>query len=96
MYYVFKDLPIAAGNIPMHPPITFQDLHARLIHHLNQCVQGGEMTERGVARRTGISQPHIHNVLKGKRLLSWESADALLRELHINLFDLANHRELAK
>jgi plasmid maintenance system antidote protein VapI len=73
--------------------MTFEELHRRLVHHLNRCVQRGEITERGVARRMGMSQPHIHNVLKGKRLLSWRSADALLRELHLNLMDLVNHYE---
>ena len=68
--------------------MTFKDLHSRLIHHLNQCVRRGEFTERGVAQRAGISQPHLHNVLKGKRLLSWQTADALLRELHLDLIDL--------
>lgn len=68
--------------------MTFSDLHARLVDHLNQQVQRGELTERGVAQRAGMSQPHLHNVLKGKRLLSWQSADALLRELHLDLLDL--------
>jgi plasmid maintenance system antidote protein VapI len=82
--------------MPERLPITFHDLHSNLIHYLNQCVQRGELTERGIARRVGISQPHIHNVLKGKRLLSWESADTLLREFHIDLIVLANDGELAK
>ncbi len=30
----------------------------------------GELTERGFARSVGISQPHVHNVLKGVRNLS--------------------------
>ena len=41
-----------------------------------------------LARITGISQPHIHNVLKGKRLLSPEKADEVLRQLQIDLLDL--------
>jgi hypothetical protein len=68
--------------------MTFDDLHARLIRHLNQRVQCGEVTERGLASRAGLSQPHLHNVLKGKRFLSWKSADALLRELQLDLLDL--------
>jgi predicted XRE-type DNA-binding protein len=68
--------------------MTFQDLHQRLVDHLNWCVQTGQITERGVAKKAGISQPHIHNVLKGKRLLSWVSADALLEVVEINLLDL--------
>jgi transcriptional regulator with XRE-family HTH domain len=59
-------------------------------------VQRGEITERGVARRAGISQPHIHNVLKGKRLLSWASADALLRELNLSIVDLIKEDESHK
>jgi plasmid maintenance system antidote protein VapI len=76
--------------------MNFQGLRDLLIHHLNQSVQAGEITERGLSRRVGISQPHIHNVLKGKRLLSWESADALLRELDLNLLDLINHYGIAE
>lgn len=68
--------------------MTFQDLHGRLINHLNHCVQRGEVSERGVAHRAGISQPHLHNVLKGKRLLSWRTADALLVEINLDLRDL--------
>jgi hypothetical protein len=68
--------------------MTFQDLHALLINHLNHCVQRGEISERGVAHRAGISQPHLHNVLKGKRLLSWKTADALLAEVNLDLRDL--------
>jgi transcriptional regulator with XRE-family HTH domain len=68
--------------------MTFHDLHARLVHYLNRRVQRGELTERGVAHRAGISQPHLHNVLKGRRFLSWETADALLRELRLDLLEL--------
>lgn len=80
----------------LNDPITFRALHDLLIQHLKDCVQRGEITERGIARRVGISQPHIHNVLKGKRLLSWESADALLRELHLDLRELVNRHEMRK
>jgi transcriptional regulator with XRE-family HTH domain len=51
-------------------------------------VSNGEISERGLARLTGISQPHIHNVLKGARLLSADVADQILRRLRINLVDL--------
>jgi AraC-like DNA-binding protein len=76
---------MSPGNIGL---MTFHELHDRLIHYLNQRVQRGELTERGVAQRAGISQPHLHNVLKGRRLLSWQTADSLLRELRLDLFDL--------
>jgi transcriptional regulator with XRE-family HTH domain len=71
--------------------MSFRRLHGLLIQLLNQALQAGEITERGLARRIGISQPHIHNVLKGKRLLSWKSADALLQGLNLSILDLVNH-----
>ncbi|MGA3235097.1 MAG: helix-turn-helix transcriptional regulator [Bryobacteraceae bacterium] len=76
--------------------MTFHDLHGALIRYLNKCVQSGAVTERGLARRTGISQPHIHNTLKGKRLFSWKNADAILREMDLDLLDLINRSELVK
>ena len=36
----------------------------------------------------GISQPHVHNVLKGKRLFSPELADTILHVLRMDLLDL--------
>jgi transcriptional regulator with XRE-family HTH domain len=76
--------------------MNFQRLHGLLIRHLNHCLQRGDFTERSLARRVGISQPHIHNALKGSRLLSWRSADSLLRELNIDLVDLATRDETPK
>ncbi|MGP8243509.1 MAG: helix-turn-helix domain-containing protein, partial [Bryobacteraceae bacterium] len=51
-------------------------------------VRNGELTERALARATGVSQPHIHNVLKGRRELSVEMADAILEALHLDAHDL--------
>ena len=52
-------------------------------------------TERGFARGTGISQPHLHNMLKGVRVLSPPMADLLLRHLHMSVLDLLDTDELA-
>jgi hypothetical protein len=68
--------------------MNFRDLHRRLADYIAMKVRGGEITERGLARRTGISQPHMHNVLKGKRFFSLQSADTVLRELGLTIFDL--------
>jgi hypothetical protein len=68
--------------------ITFQALQARLVVHLRHRVRSGEITERSLARVTGISQPHLHNVLKGKRFLSVEKSDQILHQLHLDLMDL--------
>ena len=74
----------------------FQELHRRLTLLLLDRVRKGEATERGLARKTGVSQPHIHNVLKGKRLLSAGTADAILEELHLDILDLLDPRDIVE
>ena len=56
--------------------------------------RSGAATERGLARISGISQPHLHNVLKGKRLLSIDKADDVLRCLEIDILRLIHPEEL--
>ncbi len=72
----------------------FGDLQQRLVTQLKARVRSGELTERGLARITGISQPHIHNVLKGKRTLSLELTDVILQILGVDLLDLIEPDEL--
>jgi hypothetical protein len=74
--------------------MTFDHLRARLVENLRLRVRSGEATERGLARITGISQPHLHHVLKGKRLLSLERADEILRRLNMDILDLMSPEEL--
>jgi predicted transcriptional regulator len=68
--------------------INFQGLQTRLVVHLRHRVRSGEITERSLARVTGLSQPHLHNVLKGKRFLSFGKSDQILHQLHLDLMDL--------
>jgi hypothetical protein len=70
--------------------MNFQELQQRLIADLRERVRSGEATERGLARMTGVSQPHMHNVMKGKRLLSLGSTDQILRHLGIEVLDLVD------
>lgn len=74
--------------------MTFLDASQRLLAHVRNEVHNGELTERGLARLIGISQPHAHNVLKGVRTLSPEVADLILKYLHISLLDLAPENEM--
>jgi hypothetical protein len=73
--------------------MNFEFLQRRLIAHVQDRVQRGELTERGLARLTGISQPHLHNILKGVRVLSPQIGDVLLRHLHITVLDLLREEE---
>jgi hypothetical protein len=75
--------------------LSFQELRDRLVSLLSDRVRNGQATERGLARLTGISQPHIHHVLAGRRRLSLEMADRILRKLEMDLLDLIGPAELA-
>ncbi len=79
----------------MGGPPGFREITARLLHYLNERVRRGELTERGLARLTGYSQPHIHNVLKGARILGMELADQVMGLLDIPLTSLLTQEELA-
>lgn len=68
--------------------MTFVDLQQRLLENLRHRVRSGEVTERSLARLAGLSQPHLHNVLKGKRFLSMDMADKILHNLQIGIMDL--------
>jgi len=74
--------------------VNFEELHFRLTEYLRELVRSGELTERGLARITCVSQPHIHNVLKGKRLLSPHMADEILHRLQLDLMDLLRPEDL--
>ena len=76
--------------------MNFRELQRRLVAHLHTLVRSGDATERGLARLTGVSQPHMHNVLKGKRLLSLDMADQILAQLHLDLLDFIEPGELVE
>ena len=76
--------------------MTFADLHEKFVAHLRERVRSGELTERGIARISGVSQPHVHNVLKGKRVLSQEMCDEILLHLRMDLLDLVTPDDLVE
>ena len=75
--------------------LGFEQLQDRLLMHIRERIRSGELTERGLARMTGISQPHVHNVLKGKRFFSLRAADAVLLELRLDVIDLIEPDDLS-
>ena len=68
--------------------MTFGDLQQRFVALLRRRVRNGELTERGLARMVGVSQPHMHNVLHGKRTFSVETTDDIMRQLRVDVLDL--------
>jgi len=68
----------------------FNDLQCALLGYLRLRVFNGEFTERQLARIVGVSQPHIHNVLKGNRFFSIDLSDRVLRVLGITVLNLVD------
>jgi hypothetical protein len=73
---------------------NFGVLQERLIRFVNGRIQNGDFTERGLARLIGISQPQVHNVLKGARKLRPEVADRLIAKFEMCVLDLLEPSEL--
>jgi hypothetical protein len=74
--------------------LTYQDVQLKLLAYVRSQITNGEFTERGFARLIGISQPHVHNVLKGVRKLSPNIFDLALKYFHLSLLDLIPSTEL--
>ena len=68
--------------------VLFNEVLDCLREQIRARIRNGQLTERALARRVGLSQTHIHHVLKGARLLRMEVADALLGEMGLSLVDL--------
>jgi len=76
--------------------MLFGDLREALLECVRVRVRNGQLTERGLARLTGISQPHMHNVLKGARTLSPEVGDRILYHLRLSALDLVDRCTLRR
>jgi len=68
--------------------LTFEDAQLKLLAYIRNRIRNGELTERALARQIGISQPHVHNALKGVRTLSPKVLDSILRRFQLSLLDL--------
>jgi len=76
--------------------VFFERLFRRLLAAVNLRIKNGEYTERGLARILGISQPQMHNVLKGARTLHVDLADQLLLKLGLSVVQLFEADELSE
>ena len=68
--------------------MNLAELNRKLIELAARRVRSGDLTERGLARMCSMSQPHMHNVLKGIRSLSNDTADRLMQALGLGIGDL--------
>jgi len=87
-YFKLESLPVAPKYF------GFAELGSRLIEFVAGRIRNGDYTERGLARILDVSQPQLHNVLKGARPLRPDLADLLLRYFQISALDLAYAHEL--
>jgi hypothetical protein len=76
--------------------MLFADLREALLECVRARVRNGQLTERGLARLTGISQPHMHNLLKGVRTMSPEMGDRILYHLRLSALDLVDTLTLSR
>jgi len=74
--------------------MTFAEIQRRLLAEIRERMRNGQISERRLAHLIGISQPHMHNVLKGARVLSPRIADRILSRLRMSLPDLAPEQGL--
>lgn len=74
--------------------LNFEDLSLRLIANIRLRINRGDYTERALARALRISQPHLHNVLKGARKLHVQFASALMIKFSITILDLITDEEI--
>lgn len=75
-------------------PIAISDLCNRLMESLKVSIASGSLTVRRLAKEVGTSQPHMQNVMNGKRALTMALADRLLEFQHRSALDLATAAEL--
>ncbi|MEO8660480.1 MAG: helix-turn-helix transcriptional regulator [Bryobacteraceae bacterium] len=73
--------------------MKFALMKNRLIDNVRLKMRNGESTERRLALRMGLSQSHVHNVLKGERELTLDVADRILDELGMSALDLVERSE---
>jgi transcriptional regulator with XRE-family HTH domain len=77
-------------------PIAISDLCNRLLESLKMSVASGSLTVRRLAKEIGVSQPHMQNIMNGKRALTMAMADRLLEFQHRSVLDLATASELGE
>lgn len=75
--------------------MNFGAMQSRLLVIVRERVGNGEITESQLGRLVGVSQSHIHNVLKGVRKLSAELADEIMDQLGLTSQDLTREEPSA-
>jgi len=64
--------------------MDFAGVSDRLAAIVRRRVKNGECTERGLAARCGLSQPHLSNWLKGRKKLAPSGCDVVVAVLGLD------------
>ena len=76
--------------------MKFKALQENLRKELWARIDAGELTGLGLAAMTGFKQAHISNFLNGKRGLSLEGMDRVLKMQKLSVLDLLDPEEVNK
>jgi transcriptional regulator with XRE-family HTH domain len=68
--------------------MMISDLQKRLRLLIGRRIAAGEMSGAELARRAGFQQAHVSNFLNGRRGLSIEAMDEVMRVMHLRVRDL--------
>ena len=74
--------------------MTFFNLRELLLIRLRRMLENGAVSESTLARRLGVSQPHLHNTLKGVRGVTIQMADQFLESMGWSVLDLVDSSDL--
>lgn len=83
----------AAGRRLGARRLDVDELLSRLLWFVRGKIRAGDWSVRSLAAELGCSQPHLNNVVTGKRPLTCELADAILWHFRIDLLDLLGPAE---
>jgi transcriptional regulator with XRE-family HTH domain len=80
---------------PEASSLDYALLYRRLLGYVQRRINNGEFSERALARQLCVSQPQLHNVLKGVRRLQPAFADHILKHFGITPLALITDDEIA-
>lgn len=76
--------------------ISFLTLRSQFLEEVRRRIRNGQWTERRLAVTIGISQPHLHHILRELRTATPKISDALLEALNFSLLDCLPAPEIRK
>lgn len=68
--------------------MNFNEMYNQFLLDLGRSIASGHMSLKVLAGKTGITQPHLSNVLKHKRMLSIAAIDKVLAAMEWTIADL--------